>query len=233
MWEQAQQALLESATRLVTGIARLLPGMVALLVAVCLSALVAWALGVVLRRSLRGLEFDAALERWGWSGLADLSPGKSPTRLVVRVTRLGVMVLGALVGLTALDASLTTQLVMPVLGYLPNLLAAMIVVAVGVAVARFLGRGVLIAAVNSNLPYSRLLGVGVRWLVSVLTAAMALKHLGVGGSLVDLAFGILFGGIVLALALAVGLGSRDLVTRTLERQKEQAARDSTDSLSHF
>ena len=80
---------------------------------------------------------------------------------------------------------------------------------------------------------ARLLGVGVRWLVSVLTAAMALKHLGVGGTLVDLAFGILFGGIVLALALAVGLGSRDLVTRTLERQKEQAARDSTDSLSHF
>jgi hypothetical protein len=33
-----------------------------------------------------------------------------------------------------------------------------------------------------------------------------------------LAFGILFGGIVLALALAVGLGSKELVTRSLERE---------------
>jgi hypothetical protein len=204
-----------------------------LLAALCLSAIVAWTLGLVLRRSLRGLDVDAKLERWGWSGLADLSPGKSPARLVVRVTRFGVMFLGALVGLTALDASLTSQLVIPVLAYVPSLLAALIVVAVGAAVSRFLGRGVLIAAVNANLPYARLLGVGVRWLVAVLAAAMALKHLGVGGSLVDLAFGILFGGIVLALALAVGLGSRDLVSQTLERQKEQAARDSADSLSHY
>jgi hypothetical protein len=46
---------------------------------------------------------------------------------------------------------------------------------------------------------------------------MVLDHLAIAGGIVDLAFGILFGGIVLALALAVGLGSRDLVSRSLER----------------
>jgi hypothetical protein len=69
-----------------------------------------------------------------------------------------------------------------------------------------------------NVQYARLLSVGVKWLVLVLTAAMALEHLGIGGKIVDLAFGILFGGIVLALALAVGLGSKDLVSRSLDRQ---------------
>jgi hypothetical protein len=47
---------------------------------------------------------------------------------------------------------------------------------------------------------------------------MALEHLGIGGQIVRLGFGILFGGIVLALALAVGLGSKDMVSRSLERQ---------------
>ncbi len=84
--------------------------------------------------------------------------------------------------------------------------------------ARFLSRSVLITAVNLNLQYARLLGMGVKWLVLVLTAAMVLDHLAIGGLVVDLAFGILFGGIVLALALAVGLGSRDLVSRSLERE---------------
>jgi hypothetical protein len=65
-----------------------------------------------------------------------------------------------------------------------------------------------IGAVNLNLQYARLLSVGVKSLVIVLTAAMALEELRIGPGIVQLAFGILFGGIVFALALAVGLGRR-------------------------
>jgi hypothetical protein len=64
----------------------------------------------------------------------------------------------------------------------------------------------------------------VKWLVLVLSTAMALDHLGIAGRIVGLAFGILFGGIVLTLSLAVGLGSKDLVTRSLERERTGAAR---------
>ena len=73
---------------------------------------------------------------------------------------------------------------------------------------------------NAQLQYARILSLGVKWLVLVLTAAMVLDHLEVGGNIVGLAFGILFGGIVLTLALAVGLGSRDLVSRSLESHVE-------------
>jgi hypothetical protein len=51
---------------------------------------------------------------------------------------------------------------------------------------------------------------------------MALDHLQIGEKIVDLAFGILFGGIVLSLSLAVGLGSRDLVSRSIEREASRA-----------
>jgi hypothetical protein len=75
--------------------------------------------------------------------------------------------------------------------------------------------------------------MGVKWLVLVLTFAMALDHLGIGGKIVDLAFGILFGGIVLALALAVGLGSKDLVSRSLERQATTAPARGEESFRHY
>jgi len=52
---------------------------------------------------------------------------------------------------------------------------------------------------------------------------MVLDHLQVGGHIVELAFGILFGGIVLTLALAVGLGSRDLVSRSLGTHVDRVA----------
>ncbi len=54
---------------------------------------------------------------------------------------------------------------------------------------------------------------------------MVLDHLEVGGVVVELAFGILFGGIVLTLSLAVGLGSRDLVSRSLESHVERGDRN--------
>jgi hypothetical protein len=53
--------------------------------------------------------------------------------------------------------------------------------------------------------------------VILLGAAIALEHAGLGATVVTVAFGILFGGIVLAMALAVGLGSKDLVARSLQR----------------
>jgi hypothetical protein len=78
---------------------------------------------------------------------------------------------------------------------------------------------------------ARLLGAGVKWLVLVLTGAMALEHLGIGGQILLLAFGLLFGGIMLALALAIGLGMQDAVRRTWDSQYQFPTQD-RDKLDH-
>jgi hypothetical protein len=62
---------------------------------------------------------------------------------------------------------------------------------------------------------------------------MVLNHLGIGGKIVDEAFTILFGGIVLALALAVGLGAKDLVSRSLERQTTRAPEETEEPFHHL
>jgi ABC-type Na+ efflux pump permease subunit len=106
---------------------------------------------------------------------------------------------------------------------LQDVITAIIVLVAGSIAARFLARSVLIGAVNMNLQYARLLSVGVKWLVTVLAVTIALEQLGIGSGIIRLAFGILFGGIVLALALAVGLGSKELVSRSLERETSKTS----------
>ncbi len=228
MWMEARQALNDSTAQVMTGLARLLPGVLALLVAVLLSVLVAWLLGTVVRRLLRSISFDERMAAWGWLELPAWSAARTPTQLAARLVSWTVIVVGVLIGIAAFDTTLTSSLVMHAFGSLPNLLTALVLLALGHALARFLSRGVLIGAVNMNLPYAGLLGLGVRWLVLVLAAAMALDHVGIGGRIVSLAFGILFGGIVLALALAVGLGSKDMVARSLEREMTKAPEKPTD-----
>jgi hypothetical protein len=74
----------------------------------------------------------------------------------------------------------------------------------------------------------------VKWLVVVLAGTMALEQLRIAPRIVELAFGILFGGIVFALALAVGLGSKELVTKSLERDVRKTSREEIeDPLRHL
>jgi len=86
-------------------------------------------------------------------------------------------------------------------------------------------RIVLLAAVNAGWPLARVLSGGVHALLVTLAVAMALDQLGVARSIVLAAFAITFGALMLALALALGIGAAPIAGRTLERRL--AARDET------
>jgi hypothetical protein len=233
MLDQATQSLQDSMMRAVTKIATLVPGLLALVLAVVLFTGIAWLLSFLVKRLLAAIKFD---ERAGKSGraLSEWAPASTPSSLIVRTVFWGCFVVGVLIGLTAFDASSTSLLAAYLLGYMPRIVGALVLLFAGTIMARFLSRSVLIGAVNMNLQYARLLSTGVKWMVLVMTGAMVLDHLAVGGAIVELAFGILFGGIVLALALAVGLGSRDLITRSLEREAIRSNEPAvSERLHHF
>jgi hypothetical protein len=221
MWQQVAQSLQDSMGRVITKIATLLPGLVAFVLVLVLFIAIAAGLAWGTRRLLAALRFDARFEQN--ASLAEWSPAQSPSSLVSRVVFWFFVLMGVLVGISAFEAgSSEAGISAYVFSYVPRVVGAIVLLFVGTLIARLLSRSVLISGVNMNLQYARLLGTGVKWLVMVLTVAMALDHLSIGGAIVDLAFGILFGGIVLALSLAVGLGSRDLVSRSLEREAVRA-----------
>ncbi|MDW5267765.1 MULTISPECIES: hypothetical protein [Acidobacteriaceae] len=241
MWQQVHSALSQSAHRVLFKLASFLPGLLALLVAVIVLALVGAALAAMLRRILVSAKFDERMARNSTDALSDWSPSGSPTLLVARIVFWACVVLGFIIGISAFDASSNgSQISTFLLPYLTHSVGAIVLLIIGNLIARFLERSVLIGAVNARLQYARFLSLGIKWLVLVLTAAMVLDHLEIGGAIVELAFGILFGGIVLTLALAVGLGSREMVSRSLEKNVERtdpnAATESpagSEPLRHF
>jgi hypothetical protein len=234
MWDHIEQALQDSMGRVTTKIATLLPGILAFILALLLFLVLAWLFALIMRSVLKAVRFDERLGS-GAHTLAEWSPNNTPTSLVTRIVFWAFVAMGVLVGLSAFEAASAEPAVSAYMfTYLPHIVGAALLLFVGNIVARFLSRSVLITAVNLNLHYARLLATGAKWLVLVLTAAMALDHLSIGGQIVDLAFGILFGGIVLALALAVGLGSRDLVSRSLEREASRPVETAQEErLHHF
>ena len=228
MLEQFNQALRLAGTRIVENVAAFLPGALVFVLLLATALAVAIVLRAVLRRALEGLEFDRRTELLGLS-LAEWTPSRSASALIGSIAYWMTLALGLLVALTVLDATLPSQFAVSVLQYIPHLVAALAILVIGNVVARFLARTILIEAVNAGVQHARILGATVKWLVLIVASAMALDHIGIGRTVLLLAFGILFGGIVLAAALAFGLGSRDVVRRALkQRLREPAAEDKLD-----
>jgi len=212
-------------------IADFLPGVLVALMLVLTTFIVALVVRVLLLRLLRGINFDRRADELGLSALAGATPPTTASLTVARVAYWTIVLLGLLVSLTALNATIPSRLALSVFEYVPHIIAALLIMLAGAITARFLARSVLIGAVNMQLQAARFMSLVVKWLVLLVAVAMALDNLGIGRSVLLLAFGILFGGIVLAGALAVGLGARDAVSRTLARQM-QAPTHRDDTVDH-
>jgi hypothetical protein len=215
MWQNTKRVFLDSTERVLSAAAQLLPSVLAMLLIFALTVGLAVATQSAVRRLCNRLAVDRRLREWGVAPPA--GAWASPTRLLTRISFWTVLVLGLFLGLSVLDTPAASAVSMRLLEYAPRLLVSFAMFAVAVGIARVVERNVLIGAVNMGMQSARLLALGARWLVVLLGVAIALDHAGVGASVVPLAFGILFGGIVFALALAVGLGAKDLVARSLQR----------------
>jgi len=243
IWRHMSDALHQSLLRVLSLLIAVLPGILAFFVALGLFTLAGMAISALLRRVLLLFKFDERMARN--RGNVEWAPTSSPTELAARVSFWVCVLMGLIIGVAAFDTSYATGTALPIslLPYLTHAVGAILLLIAGNLIARYLARSVLIGAVNAQLQYARFLSLGVKWLVLVLTAAMVLDHLEVGGEIVELAFGILFGGIVLTLALAIGLGSRELVSRSLESRVERSggsgpthtppAPSNVESIRHF
>lgn len=227
MGQQIGFALRESMQRVVFMLVNFLPGLVAFLLVVVVLTAVGALLAMLVRKVLTSMHFDERLAARQAPGaltnVSEWSPANSPTLLLSRAVWWFCLLAGVAIGISAFNASVsdTPTISLIFLPYLTHLVGAALLLIGGNLLARFLARSVLIGAVNAQLQYARFLSLGIKWLVLTLTAAMAIDHLGIGGNVVVLAFGILFGGIVLTLALAIGLGSRDLVSRSIEKTMDK------------
>ena len=233
MWDHINKALVEGMRRVLLGVANFLPGLVILLLALVCATLVAWVASRLTRSLLRAIKFDNRMEALGFSSLADWSPNRSPTLFVAKAVWWAIVVFGLLVGLAGFATDLASKFVVQTFAYLPNVLVALVLLAIGNLLARFLARGVLIGAVNMRIQSAQLLSLAVKWLVLIITTAMILDHLRIGGDIMKLAFGILFGGVVLALALVVGLGWRDLVARLGSKPTTEQPKNESSALHHL
>ena len=214
---QIQEIIRDSVAAFLEGVGDFLPNILAAILILIIGWLIARVFRGAVRRGLQLIKFPTIAEKAGIDGFLQTGGVKqSSTDLVAVLVYWLVMLMVLLTTVNALRLEVASQLLNEILLYIPNIIVAVIVLVVGLYAANFVAGLVRTAAANAGIAEAEVVAVVARYALIIFTFAIALNQLRIGEDIVANGFLILFGAACLAGALAVGLGSREVVARYME-----------------
>src|SRR5215213_615070 len=205
----------QSVQRAIDDLLGFLPRLIGFLIILLIGFLIAKALQKVISLALEKAGIDRALREGGSGAAVDrIAPDIKPSALIGQVVFWFVF-LGALsIAISSLGITALNDFLADVFSYLPNIVAAILIFVAAAAVASFLARAV--AGVMGETPTGRLVATAVPALVMAIAVFMILNQLKIATDIVTITYAALMGALALGMALAFGLGGRDVASRMLE-----------------
>ena len=197
---------------------------------ILLGALVILIVGWIIAKSIRGIinwllkvvRFDMLADKAGISEVLRKGDLKVSAREVVSGVVYWLIIIMVLVmTVDALGLPKASDVLASLFDYVPNVIAALLVLIVAMFLANFVSGIVRTAAGNAKIPRPDILAGISRWAIIIFAVTIALEQLGIAPLLVSATFNIILGGIVLALALAFGLGGKDAAAKYIDELKKR------------
>jgi hypothetical protein len=215
---QSIDLLLETTREFLHQVAAFLPRLLLALVVLAVGWLLAKMARFAVERALRAVNFTVLTERAGTDNFLHQAGMRGDTTTLFGLVAFWLVVLATLmIAFNGLGLTYITDLLGRVVWFTPKLLVAMLVVVFGSYCARFVGGAVQSYCEDAQIPDADMLGRIARYLIVIFVVMIALGQVEVGGDIVQRTFLIILGGLVLALALAFGLGGKEWAAAMLER----------------
>jgi hypothetical protein len=200
-----------------------LPNLVGFLIILAIGYVIARVVKTIVTKALEKIGTDRAMHTGTTGEYVDrVAPGFRPSSAVGTIA-FWFLFLGALaiavaqLGIAALD-----NFVGAVVAYLPNVVAAILIFVAAVALAGAVGT--LIARTMGDTPTGKIVGAVAPVLIMAIGVFMVLDQLNIASQIVTITYAALLGGLALAMALAFGLGGRDvagsMLSEAYERERE-------------
>ncbi|MFA6187194.1 MAG: hypothetical protein WC770_08305 [Phycisphaerae bacterium] len=214
--------VVEPVTQMLTRILNYLPVLLGALVILIVGWIVAKAIKRLVDWLLKVIRFDALADKAGISEILRKGNLEISAREVVSSIVYWLIIIMVLVmTVDALGLPKSSDILTSLFAYVPKVIVALLVLIVAMFLANFVSGIVRTAAGNANLPKPELLAGISRWAIIIFAVTIALEQLGIAPLLVTATFNIILGGVVLALALAFGLGGKDAAAKYLEELKQK------------
>ncbi len=215
------ELILEPLKEVYSKFIKFVPNLLAMLVIILLGMLVARLVRAVLLKLLKAIKFDSWSDRMGLTSVMRKGDLWAKPADAVGAFVFWLLIIAAfMAGFSALNIQAVDSLIANFVLYLPRVFSAILILVFGYIMTGFISRAILISGVNRGYRFAKLLAETVRLLLIVLFIAMALEQLQVAPGIVVAAFSIIVGGIVLALAIAFGVGGIDAARKIIEKETE-------------
>ena len=208
-----------------------LPNLLGFFIILLIGYIVARVVKGILTKVLEKVGLDRALHS-GQTGqyVERVSPNASPSRLVGSIA-FWFLFLGAIsLAVSALKIPALTTFVATIYGYLPNVIAAVIIFVLAGAIAAAVAA--LVTRVMGDTPTGKLVASVAPILIMGIAVFMILNQLGIAPAIVTITYAALLGSLGLGMALAFGLGGRETAARLVsgaydkgQEQQDQVKRD--------
>jgi len=215
---QSIDMLLDTTREFLHQIAIFLPRLALAVAVIVIGWLLAKAVRFAVEKALRAVNFGVLTERAGTDHFLQQGGLRGDTTTLFGLFAYWVVILATLViAFNGLGLTYITDLLQRAVLFAPKVLVAMLVLVFGSYFARFVGSAVNTYCVDAQIPDSDILGSIARYLIMTFVVMIALSQIEVGGDIVQRTFLIILAGLVLALALAFGIGGKDWAAAMLER----------------
>jgi len=215
---QSIDLLVETTREFLHGLALLLPRLLLAVAILIVGWLLAKAFRFAVEKGLRAINFNVLTQRAGTDHFLQQGGLRGDTTTLFGLFAYWlVIVAAAIIACNTLNLAYVSDLLQRIVLFAPRLLIAMMVIVLGSYFARFVAGAVSTYCLEADIPDADLLGKIAQYLIMAFVIMIGLSQVDVGGDIVQLTFLVILGGVVLALALAFGLGGRDWAAAMLER----------------
>ena len=197
--------------------ATFLPTLIGILVILIVGWIVAAILKNLVVKLLKVIQFDTASEKSGLSDVLRKGGIKNTlSELIGGLIYWVVMLLVFMAALNALGMTVVASLLDKVILYIPNVIAAIFIISLGIFFASIIGSIVMTTSMNAGIKQGKLLSQVTQTVIVIFAAIMTLEQLNIATTVLTTTITVLLGSMGLAIAIAVGLGSKDIAGKLMQ-----------------
>lgn len=211
-----QVVLLEPARTVLAQISQFMVSVLLVIVILIVGWIISGLIKTVVTRGLKAIRIDQLSERIELDALFEKGGiTYSLSELIGVICYWLAILVSVMVAINAIGLTIAAELLNKIVLYIPNVIAAIFILILGMFVATLLRNIVQTAANNAGLAQGKLLSKAVEVIIGIFVIMVALEQLQIGIRITELTVSIILGTIGLAVALAFGLGCRDIAGRTV------------------
>jgi len=202
-------AISEPTTQMLTTIVDAIPGIIGAALVLIVAYAIAKLVSKLAEELLAGIGFDSVPEKLGMTW----SAANTPSKFVGYLVLLAIMLLSATSAAELLGSAFLVEALGVFIAFFWQVVLAVLIFAIGLYFANLAKNMIVKTGTGQASFVARLAQIAI----IVFAASMALRTLGLANDIINMAFGLTLGGLVLAAALAFGLGGREVAGRELDR----------------